>query len=134
MKLVPQWVQCAFMCHFSRCLAFLFVYGALLPSAQPQTATVIPANETAAHVNEWATVEGVVAKVFTSKSGNTFLNIGATYPNQTFTGWIPPGSAVNKSPVLSGIEGKHVKITGRIEMYKGKPEIRINAASQLAVE
>jgi hypothetical protein len=46
------------------------------------------------------------------------------------TAWI----AVNKSPVLSGIEGKHVKITGRIEMYKGKPEIRINAASQLAVE
>jgi hypothetical protein len=43
---------------------------------------VIPANEAAAHINEWATVEGVVAKVFTSKSGNTFLNIGATYPNQ----------------------------------------------------
>jgi hypothetical protein len=41
---------------------------------------------------------------------------------------------VNKSPMLSGIEGKHVKITARIEMYKGKPEIRINAASQLAVE
>ena len=30
--------------------------------------------------------EGVVAKVFTSKSGNTFLNIGYAYPNQTFTG------------------------------------------------
>jgi hypothetical protein len=73
-------------------------------------------------------------KVFNSKSGNTFLNIGATYPNQTFTGWIPPASPVNKSPVLSGIEGKHVKITGRIEMYKGKPEIRINAAEQLEVE
>jgi hypothetical protein len=36
--------------------------------------------------------------------------------------------------MLSGIEGKHVKITGRIEMYKGKPEIRINAASQLEVQ
>ena len=31
-------------------------------------------------------------------------------------------------------EGKRVKITDRIEMYKGKPEIRINAASQLEVE
>jgi hypothetical protein len=76
----------------------------------------------------------VVAKGFTSKSGNTFLNIGATYPNQTFTGWIPLASPLNKSPVLSGIEGKHVKITGRIEMYKGKPEIRINVAGQLATE
>jgi len=73
----------------------------------------------------------VVAKVFTSKSGNTFLNIGAAYPNQTFTGWIPP---VSKSPTLAGIEGKRVKITGRVELYKGKPEIRINAASQLEVE
>jgi hypothetical protein len=63
-------------------------------------------------------VEGVVAKKFTSKSGNRFLNIGASYPNQTFTGWIPPASPVNKAPILTGIEGKHVKITGRIEMYK----------------
>jgi hypothetical protein len=67
---------------------------------EAQTATVIPANEAAAHVGEYATVEGVVAKVFTSKSGNTFLNIGASYPNQTFTGWIPPASPVNKSPML----------------------------------
>jgi hypothetical protein len=72
--------------------------------------------------------------MFTSNKGNTFLNIGGTYPNQTFTGWIPPASPVNKSPMLSDIEGKHVKITGRIEMYKGKPEIRINVAKQLEVE
>jgi len=99
--------------------------------ASAQTTTVIPANEAAAHIGQYATVEGVVAKVFTSKSGNTFLNIGHTYPNQVFTGWIQTASPVNKSPMLSGIEGKHVKITGRIEMYKGKPEIRINAASQV---
>jgi len=36
--------------------------------------------------------------------------------------------------VPSDIEGKLVKITGRIEMYKGKPEIRINAASLLEIE
>jgi hypothetical protein len=119
------------MIHLSRCLAFLILCRVALPSTQAQTASVIPANEAAAHVNEYTTVEGVVAKVFTSKSGNTFLNIGASYPNQTFTGWIPPASPVSKSTLLSDIEGKRVKITGRIEMYKGKPEIRINAASQL---
>jgi hypothetical protein len=75
-----------------------------------------------------------VAKVFTSKSGNTFLNIGAAYPNQTFTCWIPPASSVSKSAALSDIEGKRVKITGRIELYKGKPEIRIDVASQLEIE
>jgi DNA/RNA endonuclease YhcR with UshA esterase domain len=73
-------------------------------------------------------------RVFTSKSGNTFLNIGAAYPNQTFTGWILNASPVWKSPILSGLERKRVKITGRIELYKGKPEIRIDVASQLEIE
>jgi hypothetical protein len=123
------------MSRLSRYLALLAICSALaLEVAPAQTTTVIPANEAAAHIGEYAMVEGVVAKVFTSKAGNTFLNGGATYPNQTFTGWIPPASPVNKSPLLSGIEGKHVKITGRIEIYKGKPEIRINAASQLEIE
>jgi hypothetical protein len=80
--------------------------------APAQTTTVIPANLAAAHVGEYATVERVVAKVFTSDKGNTFLNIGGKYPNQTFTGWIPPASPVNKSPILSDIEGKHLKISG----------------------
>ena len=117
------------MTHHSRCIVYLIVCGTLITNVRAQTTTVIPANEAATHVNQYATAESVVAKVFTSKAGNTFLNIGAAYSNQTFTGWIPPGSPVSKSPVLTGIEGKHVKITGRIEMYKGKPEIRINAAS-----
>jgi hypothetical protein len=34
--------------------------------------------------------------MFTSKTGNTFLNIGARYPNQTFTGWTPPASPMSK--------------------------------------
>src|SRR6266403_711782 len=123
------------MIRFSRCVTFIFICVALFAEvAQAQTTTVVPANLAASHIGEYATVEGVVAKLFTSKSGNTFLNIGASYPNQTFTGWIPRASPVSKSPLLSGIEGKHVKITGRIEMYKGKPEIRINAAEQLEVE
>ena len=122
------------MSGFLQGLTVLIISQAILAIAHAQTTTVIPANEAAAHVREYATVEGVVAKVFTSNKGNTFLNIGASYPNQTFTGWIPPASPVSKSPILSSIEGKHVKITGRIEMYKGKPEIRINAAEQLEVE
>jgi len=122
------------MIRVSCCFVLLVISQAILAAAHAQTTTVIPANEAAAHVGEYATVEGVVAKVFTSKSGNTFLNIGASYPNQTFAGWIPPASPVSKSPPLSGIEGKHVKITGRIGMYKGKPEIRINAAEQLEVD
>ena len=49
-----------------------------------------------------------------SKTGNTFPNTGASYPSQTFTGWIPPASPVNKSPILPGTEGKRAKITGEV--------------------
>jgi hypothetical protein len=77
------------MILLSRYLALLMMsHVAFLASAHAQTATVIPANEAAAHIGEYATVEGVVAKVFTSKGGNTFLNIGASYPNQG----LPAGS------------------------------------------
>jgi len=94
------------MTHLSRCIVYLIVCGTLPANVHAQTTTVIPANEAAAHVGEYATVEGVVAKLFTPKAGNTFLNIGATYPNQTFTGWIPNASPVKGSAVLDGIEGK----------------------------
>jgi len=52
--------------------------------------------------------KAVVAKVFTSKSGNTFLNIGA--------------------PMLPTSKAKKSKSPARIELYKGELEIRINAA------
>lgn len=107
MRLFPSSLTAAIICA-----------GLLISSAVVQTATIIQANEAAAHVGEYATVEGVVAKVFTSNKGNTFLNIGAAYPNQTFTGSIPPASPVSKSAVLSDNEGKHVKITG-----SGQPQL-----------
>ena len=102
---------------------------------EAQTATVIPANLAAGHVGEYATVEGVVAKVFTSKSGNAFLNIGAAYRNQTFTDWIPPASPVSKSPTLPGIEGKRVKITGRIAVQgkaRNSDQCRLSTRSRVS--
>ena len=89
---------------FRMILLAAIICGPCPVPAQTEAATVIPANLAASHVGEYITVEGVVAKIFTSKSGNTFLNIGAACPNQTFTGWIPPASPVSKSLILPGIE------------------------------
>ncbi len=89
---------------YRRFLILLALAALLSGITQAQTVTVIPANE-AAHINEWTTVEGVVAKMFTSNKGNKhFFDIGATYPNRTFTGWMPLASPINKSLMLSGIE------------------------------
>jgi hypothetical protein len=66
------------------------IAGSLSFTALAQTLTVIPDTEAAQPVAQHITVEGVVVKVSTSKNGNTFLNFGAAYPAQIFTGWIPP--------------------------------------------
>ena len=89
-------------------------------------------NEAAAHVSEWATVEGIVAKAFHFRERKHVSQYRRRRPGPDLHSLDPAG--ISKSPVLSGIEGKHVKITGRIEMSKGNPEIRINAASRLEVD
>jgi hypothetical protein len=82
-----------------------------------------------------AAVEGTVVAVFTSNKGNTFINFGGKYPHQTFTGYIPPGSALaGGSSSLADLEGKRIKITGTIALYKGKPEIKITSKDQLVLK
>jgi DNA/RNA endonuclease YhcR with UshA esterase domain len=93
----------------------------------------VPAPEAGKHIGEAVTVEGQVVSTYRSGKGSIFLNFGAAYPNQVFTGWIPAGSSAQNSPVLQDIERKTVQITGRIELYKGKPEIRIDSEEQLRI-
>jgi DNA/RNA endonuclease YhcR with UshA esterase domain len=118
----------------SRSMFLAVLSCGFLAALQAQTATVIPDTEAAQHVGQQATVEGTVVKVFSSKNGNTFLNFGAAYPNQTFTGWIPKDSPLAADANLSTLEGKKVLITGTIDLYKGKPEIKIMSKDQLLSE
>jgi hypothetical protein len=111
-------------------LFIVFLAGWFSASLDAQTGTIIPDTEAAQHVGQYETVEGMVVKIFTSK-GNTFLNFGAAYPNQTFTGWIPKNSPVAADASLSALEGKRVRISGIIERYKSKPEIKIMSKSQI---
>jgi hypothetical protein len=106
----------------------------LSASLEAQTATVIPDTEAAQHAGQQATVEGTVVAVFTSKNGNTFINFGGPYPHQTFTGWKPKDSELADRSTLAGLEGKEIKITGTIEIYRGKPEIKIMSKDQLTLE
>ena len=48
-------------------------------------------------------MEGVVTAVSTSRNGNTFINFGRVYPNQTFTGWIPAGTPLANDTSISAL-------------------------------
>jgi DNA/RNA endonuclease YhcR with UshA esterase domain len=54
--------------------------------------------------------------------------------NQTFTGWIPAGTLLASDPSIQFLQGKRIKITGLIELYRGKPEIRILSKGQITEE
>jgi DNA/RNA endonuclease YhcR with UshA esterase domain len=99
-----------------------------------QSATVISDTEAAQHVGQRVTIEGVVVAVTNSGKGNTFINFDGKYPHQTFTGWIPKESELAGGSGLAGLEGKRIKISGTIELYKGKPEIKIMSKSQVEYE
>jgi hypothetical protein len=120
----------------SRRRSFLFAVllaGWLPVSLLAQTVAVIADTEAAKHIGQKATVEGIVVEVFT-RGRNAFIDFGNDYPNQTVTGWVPRDSELAGASTLYGLEGKKVKITGTIEVYKGKPEIKIMSKAQLILE
>jgi hypothetical protein len=73
-------------------LIFTFSTGRLLSADEP----LINPTDAPTHVGQNVTVSGLVASVFVSKRGNAFINFGDKYPNQTFTGWIPAGTATRE--------------------------------------
>jgi DNA/RNA endonuclease YhcR with UshA esterase domain len=115
-------------------MSVLFVTSPLASPSGAQTPVVVSDAQAAEHIGQNVTVEGVVTAVTTSRKGNTFINFGGVYPNQTFTGWIPTGTPLATDDSIPTLKGKKMKITGRIELYRGKPEIRVLSKSQIAEE
>jgi DNA/RNA endonuclease YhcR with UshA esterase domain len=116
-------------------MSVLFVTaGPVASPARARTPVVVSDAQAEQHIGQDVTVEGVVTAVSTSRKGNTFINFGGAYPNQTFTGWIPAGTPLATDGSISTLQGKKIKITGRIELYRGKPEIRVLSKSQIAEE
>jgi DNA/RNA endonuclease YhcR with UshA esterase domain len=98
--------------------------------AQPSNYT---AAEAAKHIGETAMVTDKVDGVHQSRKGNIFLNMGGKYPNQAFTAFIPSASAT-QFPQPQQYEGRTVAVSGKITLYKGKPEIVLNSSSQISVK
>ena len=108
---------------------FLFLSLALHVGAQDLQ--VIKDSEAAQYVGKNVEVRGLVVAVFTSKKGNTFLDFGGKYPNQTFTGYIAAGSELAGDRWTVTLQGKVIGITGTVDLYKGKPEIKVLSREQI---
>jgi DNA/RNA endonuclease YhcR with UshA esterase domain len=111
-------------------LTFLAVICAASITAQTSNYTAV---EAAKHVGETATITDTVDGVHQSSKGNIFLNMGGKYPNQAFTAYIPSASAA-QFPNPQRYEGRTVAVSGKITLYKGKPEIIVNSPSQISAK
>jgi DNA/RNA endonuclease YhcR with UshA esterase domain len=102
----------------------------LLPTTPVQAATYTD-SQAASHVGETATVEGVATATHVSTKGTEFINFGDRYPNEDFTAVIFAENAPQID--VSEYPGKKLDVTGKIQLYQGKPEIIVRSPDQLRV-
>lgn len=106
---------------------------ALLALAAPARAATIDATEAASHVGETDTVCGIVASVDYAPRIHgqpTVLEFGAHYPNETLLAVIFQ-SVRPAFGQLDSRQGQRACVTGRIDLYRGKPDIILHDPSQL---
>ena len=101
--------------------------------ASKGSADPITPEAAASHVGETTIIRGVVAEVYTSRSGVTSLDMVARYPDNPFAAVIFAEDA-GKFPDVGSLSGRLVEVTGSVRLYKGKPEIILRTADQLKAE
>lgn len=88
---------------------------------------VVPADSVSTKVGEYCTVVGKVVSVFQSNKSDTkpvYLNFEKPYPNQVFEVVIFPGDIRQFAKHPKELyEGREVKVSGVIELYKSRPQI-----------
>lgn len=99
--------------------------------------TVSP-EEAAKHVGETITVCGKVfgGRFFeTSKDAPTLLNVGAAFPSSPFTIMITKEvrQKMGNAPEIE-LKEKNVCVTGKVILFKEKPEIVVEDSKQLTIE
>ena len=111
-------------------ICLLFSSGSSFASDQ------ISARQASAFIGETATVCGVVASATYSKRSNgqpTFLNLDKAYPNHIFTAVIFGDYRRNFDYAPESLEGEDICVSGRIDQYNGKPQIKIRSPSQIEI-
>jgi DNA/RNA endonuclease YhcR with UshA esterase domain len=108
------------------------VRGGHADSVQVPQGGCIELREAGLHTGENTCVEGRVLRVFTSRSGSTFLDFCQDYRNCPFTSVI---FATDRSRFgnLGTLEGRKVEISGEITTYNGRAEIVIRDPKQVRV-
>ena len=116
------------LCTVLTLLVFILHPSALILSAQPACYTL---EQAAAHVGETACVEGLVTNALWAAQSNgrpTFLDFGTSF---TVVIWQEDRAKFNPPPET--LRGHRLRVQGRIETFRNKPQIIVRNPSQLTV-
>jgi len=119
-----------------RGITFLFLL--FLAGLSTRAQVTIKLEDAAAHVGDSVKACGKVAGMRFmegSKGQPTLINMGAAYPNQllTIVIWEDLRKQFDKTPEEL-FKDKDICITGKIELYRDKPQIVIKSKDQLQLQ
>ncbi len=100
----------------------------LLFSASIYSQDTISSKEAKNFIGEVKIVKGPVAGIFKSNKGTVLINFDEDHPNSTFVAVIKDAANISYSELKVG---STLTITGKIEDYKGKPQIILTEQSQI---
>jgi DNA/RNA endonuclease YhcR with UshA esterase domain len=106
-----------------------------IASAKAQTS--IKLEDVGKHIGDSVTVCGKVADMRYFENSNnkpTLLNVGAKHPNALLTVVIWENARALFTTKVEDLMEKEICITGRIILYKEKPEIVIEKPEQIVVQ
>ena len=92
---------------------------------------VVKDSDAGKFVGKKVEVRGRVVSAYIGKHGDAYIFFGAVYPNQTFTGYIPAGWTFSGGAWTLKLQGQMISVLGTVEMYRGKPEIKILSMDQI---
>lgn len=119
-------------------MKFLFLLLLAAASYEASAQTAVSTDSLAQHIGDSVSTKGAVfgvRYVANAKGGPTLINIGAAYPDQLLTVVIPQGlrNTMTTPPSEATLRGRTLLITGRLELYKGRPQVVVSQLAQLQV-
>ena len=113
-------------------LSLLLPFAALNAQDKEKKPDVLPAKDAKGKVGETVTIEARVAEV--NKTEKIIrINLGARFPKQDLT-LVIFSSNFSKFEDVEKLEGKTVRVTGKVTEYQKRPQIVLEAKEQLKVQ
>jgi hypothetical protein len=108
----------------------------LFASSHGSLADTISSAQAKDHVGETATVCGRVADARYQETGShvTFLDFDKPYPEHMFTAFLPAQNRAKFGTPEKDYKDKEICVTGKIEDYRGKPEIVLTDPQQIKLQ